>query len=92
MTPASLSLLWISAPCEYLCRHTTEILSLQSLLADCNISSASLRSETLLVTESNYFNVSIKLENKGDDSYNTNLTMHYPPGLSFSMMKLTTVI
>ncbi|XP_070775265.1 integrin alpha-L [Enoplosus armatus] len=41
---------------------------------------------TLLVTENNYFNLSVKLSNYGDDSYNTSLTMHYPPGLSFSRM------
>ncbi|XP_041640847.1 integrin alpha-D [Cheilinus undulatus] len=44
---------------------------------------------TLLVTENSYFNVTIKLSNQGDDSYNTSLTMYYPPGLSFSMMTLT---
>ncbi|XP_071359889.1 integrin alpha-M [Trachinotus anak] len=42
----------------------------------------------LLVTEDNYFNVSVKLSNHGDDSYNTSLTMYYPPGLSFSRMTL----
>ncbi|KAM6940479.1 integrin alpha-L-like [Xenentodon cancila] len=46
-------------------------------------------SSTLLVTENNYFNVSIKLDNHGDDSYNTSLTMFYPPGLSFSRMILS---
>nr|XP_019939706.1 PREDICTED: integrin alpha-M-like [Paralichthys olivaceus] len=43
---------------------------------------------TLLVAEDNYFNVSITLSNHGDDSYNTSLTMYYPPGLSFSRMTL----
>ncbi|KAI3352734.1 hypothetical protein L3Q82_019312 [Scortum barcoo] len=43
---------------------------------------------TLLVREDNYFNLSIQLSNHGDDSYNTSLTMNYPPGLSFSMMTL----
>ncbi|CAJ1053080.1 LOW QUALITY PROTEIN: integrin alpha-M [Xyrichtys novacula] len=43
---------------------------------------------TLLVTEDMYFNVTIELSNHGDDSYNTSLTMHYPPGLSFSRMTL----
>ncbi|KAM7393612.1 hypothetical protein PAMP_020470 [Pampus punctatissimus] len=43
---------------------------------------------TLLVAEDGVFNVSIKLSNHGDDSYNTSLTMLYPPGLSFSMMTL----
>uniref|UniRef100_A0AAX7SWS1 VWFA domain-containing protein n=1 Tax=Astatotilapia calliptera TaxID=8154 RepID=A0AAX7SWS1_ASTCA len=42
----------------------------------------------LLVAEDAYFNVSIKLANHGDDSYNTMLAMHYPPGLSFSRMTL----
>uniref|UniRef100_A0A669CPS3 Integrin alpha-L n=1 Tax=Oreochromis niloticus TaxID=8128 RepID=A0A669CPS3_ORENI len=40
----------------------------------------------LLVAEDAYFTVSIKLANHGDDSYNTMLTMHYPPGLSFRRM------
>nr|XP_024658486.1 integrin alpha-M-like isoform X1 [Maylandia zebra] len=43
---------------------------------------------TLLVTENNYFNVTIHLKNDGDDSYNTSLIMFYPPGLSFSRMTL----
>uniref|UniRef100_A0A4W6DAS3 VWFA domain-containing protein n=1 Tax=Lates calcarifer TaxID=8187 RepID=A0A4W6DAS3_LATCA len=43
---------------------------------------------TLLVAEDNYFNVSIKLSNHGDDSYNTSLIMHHPPGLSLSRMIL----
>ncbi|XP_037546385.1 integrin alpha-D [Nematolebias whitei] len=46
-------------------------------------------SETFVVTENSYFYMWIKLDNHGDDSYNTSLTMHYPPGLSFSMMELT---
>uniref|UniRef100_A0A3Q3IWD3 VWFA domain-containing protein n=1 Tax=Monopterus albus TaxID=43700 RepID=A0A3Q3IWD3_MONAL len=49
----------------------------------------SFMTPTLLVAEDNYFNVSVKLVNHGDDSYNTSLTMDYPPGLSFSMMTLT---
>ncbi|XP_037328342.2 integrin alpha-D [Pungitius pungitius] len=43
---------------------------------------------TLLVAKDNYFNVTIKLSNYGDDSYHTSLTMHYPEGLSFSRMTL----
>ncbi|XP_031723040.1 integrin alpha-L isoform X1 [Anarrhichthys ocellatus] len=43
---------------------------------------------TLLVAKDNYFNVSVKLSNHGDDSYHTSLTMHYPRGLSFSRMTL----
>uniref|UniRef100_A0A3B4THL0 Integrin alpha-M-like n=1 Tax=Seriola dumerili TaxID=41447 RepID=A0A3B4THL0_SERDU len=42
----------------------------------------------LLVSEDNYFNVTVKLSNHGDDSYNTSLTVYYPPGLSFSRMIL----
>nr|ASU50959.1 integrin alpha-L [Epinephelus coioides] len=45
-------------------------------------------SPTLLVVENNYFNISVTLSNHGDDSYYTSLIMHYPPGLSFSMMAL----
>ncbi|XP_068607014.1 integrin alpha-D [Brachionichthys hirsutus] len=44
---------------------------------------------TLLVAEDNYFSLSVKLSNHGDDSYNTVLSVHYPPGLSFSRMTLT---
>lgn len=51
----------------------------------------SLRTPTLLVTENNYFNVTIHLKNDGDDSYNTSLIMFYPPGLSFSRMTLIKV-
>ncbi|XP_071396311.1 integrin alpha-L-like [Centroberyx affinis] len=43
---------------------------------------------TLLVVDQAYFNVTVSLSNHGDDSYNTSLTLHYPPGLSFSMMTL----
>uniref|UniRef100_A0A3B4X2Q3 Integrin alpha-M-like n=1 Tax=Seriola lalandi dorsalis TaxID=1841481 RepID=A0A3B4X2Q3_SERLL len=42
----------------------------------------------LLVSEDNYFNVTVKLSNHGDDSYNTSLTVYYPEGLSFSRMIL----
>ncbi|KAF7666949.1 hypothetical protein LDENG_00083350 [Lucifuga dentata] len=45
-------------------------------------------SSTLLVVHQNYFYVFVKLANHGDDSYNTMLTLHYPAGLSFSMMTL----
>ncbi|XP_062244772.1 integrin alpha-M-like [Platichthys flesus] len=43
----------------------------------------------LLTAEDSYFNVTVKLSNYGDDSFNTSLTMHYPPGLSFSRMTIT---
>ncbi|KAM4611701.1 integrin alpha-M isoform 2-T2 [Polymixia lowei] len=43
---------------------------------------------TLLVVDQSYFNVTLRLSNHGDDSYNTSLTLHYPPGLSFSMMNI----
>uniref|UniRef100_A0A3Q1BMF0 VWFA domain-containing protein n=1 Tax=Amphiprion ocellaris TaxID=80972 RepID=A0A3Q1BMF0_AMPOC len=48
----------------------------------------SFMTPTLLVAEDNYFNMSVKLVNHGDDSYDTRLTMNYPPGLSFSWMTL----
>ncbi|XP_073716199.1 integrin alpha-M [Misgurnus anguillicaudatus] len=40
--------------------------------------------ETLLVVNQAYFMVPITLANKGDNSYNTSIVMHYPEGLSFS--------
>lgn len=54
-------------------------------------SHVSCRTPTLYVAEDNYFNLSIKLSNRGDDSYNTSLMMYYPPGLSFSRLTLTQV-
>ncbi|XP_056136216.1 integrin alpha-D [Lampris incognitus] len=45
-------------------------------------------SPTLLVVDQDYFNVTVSLSNIGDDSYNTSLILHYPPGLSFSMMNV----
>uniref|UniRef100_A0A3P9MCR1 Uncharacterized protein n=1 Tax=Oryzias latipes TaxID=8090 RepID=A0A3P9MCR1_ORYLA len=44
---------------------------------------------TLLVSDQSYFNVSIVLVNKGEDSYNTSLTVLHSPGLSFSSMNVT---
>ncbi|KAM9792574.1 integrin alpha-M [Neosynchiropus ocellatus] len=40
----------------------------------------------LLVAEDSTFNMTITLSNRGDDSYNTSLSILYPPGLSFSRM------
>ncbi|XP_053711012.1 integrin alpha-M-like isoform X2 [Synchiropus splendidus] len=40
----------------------------------------------LMVAEDSTFNMTITLSNRGDDSYNTSLTILYPPGLSFSRM------
>ncbi|XP_061882703.1 integrin alpha-D isoform X1 [Entelurus aequoreus] len=45
-----------------------------------------LLTPTLLVAEEKYFNMSVTISNHGDDSYNTSLTLYYPPGLSFSRM------
>ncbi|XP_057699342.1 integrin alpha-D [Corythoichthys intestinalis] len=39
---------------------------------------------TLLVAEDIYFNMDFSITNHGDNSYNTNLTIHYPPGLSLA--------
>ncbi|KAJ8264627.1 hypothetical protein GJAV_G00151430 [Gymnothorax javanicus] len=43
---------------------------------------------TLVMIDQDYFNVTGKLHNQGDDSYNTSITFYYPPGLSFSKMKV----
>ncbi|CAL8270100.1 unnamed protein product [Gadus morhua 'NCC'] len=45
---------------------------------------------TLVVVNHNNFNVTLRLTNKGDDSYNTKLYLFYPPGLSFSMLNRLT--
>uniref|UniRef100_UPI0037E83128 integrin alpha-L n=1 Tax=Semicossyphus pulcher TaxID=241346 RepID=UPI0037E83128 len=72
----------VEIPFEKQCRGDDKCIA--ELEVDFNFTSP-----TLLVTEDNYFNVSIKLSNPGKDSYNTSLTMNYPPGLSFSRMTLT---
>uniref|UniRef100_A0A3Q2FM59 VWFA domain-containing protein n=1 Tax=Cyprinodon variegatus TaxID=28743 RepID=A0A3Q2FM59_CYPVA len=41
------------------------------------------RSKELLVRENNRFIILITLDNNGDHSYDTSLSIHYPPGLSF---------
>ncbi|XP_067115632.1 integrin alpha-L-like [Osmerus mordax] len=43
---------------------------------------------TLIVIDQSYFNITVRLSNHADDSYNTSLTFLYPPGLSFSKMHL----
>ncbi|KAJ8364863.1 hypothetical protein SKAU_G00136940 [Synaphobranchus kaupii] len=47
-----------------------------------------LMNSTLLVVDQDYFSVTGKLYNHGDDSYNTSIIFLYPPGLSFSKMKV----
>lgn len=80
-----LQFLWVS-------RSTPNSTFITLITSGCSISPLPLfRSETFLVAENSYFNMLVKLDNHGDDSYNTSLTLHYPPGLSFSMMELTEV-
>ncbi|KAL7845134.1 hypothetical protein AOLI_G00233260 [Acnodon oligacanthus] len=40
--------------------------------------------ETLLVVDQSYFIITVSLLNKGDDSFNTSVELHYPEGLSLS--------
>ncbi|XP_035391024.1 integrin alpha-M isoform X2 [Electrophorus electricus] len=39
---------------------------------------------SLLVVDQAYFIITVSLLNKGDDSFNTSIVLHYPPGLSLS--------
>ena len=48
-------------------------------------------SQTLVVVNHNNFNLTLRLTNNGDDSFNTKLYLYYPPGLSFSMLNRLTV-
>ncbi|KAJ0033418.1 hypothetical protein NQD34_000525 [Periophthalmus magnuspinnatus] len=43
---------------------------------------------SLVVADHNYFNVSVTLFNRGEDSYNTSLTIYHSLGLSFARMSL----
>ena len=44
-----------------------------------------------MVVNHNNFNLTLRLTNNGDDSFNTKLYLYYPPGLSFSMLNRLTV-
>ncbi|XP_066579334.1 integrin alpha-L [Amia ocellicauda] len=46
-----------------------------------------LETHTLFVVNQGLFNLTIKLLNKGDDSYNTTLQLVHPVGLSFSKLE-----
>ncbi|XP_076838543.1 integrin alpha-M isoform X2 [Brachyhypopomus gauderio] len=39
---------------------------------------------SLLVVDQAYFIITVSLLNKGDDSFNTSIVLHFPPGLSLS--------
>ncbi|XP_028264897.1 integrin alpha-M [Parambassis ranga] len=72
---------FIEVPFEKQCRKNDTCIA--ELEVDFNFTVS-----TLVVTENKYFNITARLANHGDDSYNTNLTMYYPPGISFSRMTL----
>ncbi|KAM9363270.1 integrin alpha-L [Symphorus nematophorus] len=72
----------VEVPFERHCRENDTCIA--ELEVDFNFTT-----EYLLVADNSYFNLTVKLSNHGDDSYNTSLSMHYPPGLSFSWMTLT---
>ncbi|KAF3687166.1 Integrin alpha-M CD11 antigen-like family member B [Channa argus] len=71
----------VEIPFEKQCSNNNTCIA--DLVVDLNVTSSEL-----LVAEDKFLEMFIKLSNPGDDSYNTSLTMHYPPGLSFSMMTL----
>ncbi|XP_049325410.1 integrin alpha-X-like isoform X1 [Astyanax mexicanus] len=48
----------------------------------------SFTNSTLLVVDQAYFIINVTLLNKGDDSFNTTVVLHYPPGLSLSMSEI----
>ncbi|XP_062866546.1 integrin alpha-D [Trichomycterus rosablanca] len=39
---------------------------------------------SLVVVDQDYFIITVSLSNDGDDSFNTSVVLHYPPGLSLS--------
>ncbi|KAI4901455.1 hypothetical protein NFI96_030501, partial [Prochilodus magdalenae] len=45
----------------------------------------------LLVVDQSYFNITVSLLNKGDDSFNTSIELRYPLGLSLSKFDTTKV-
>ncbi|KAJ8284549.1 hypothetical protein COCON_G00033990 [Conger conger] len=71
----------MEVPFQRNCKRNEECVS--QLELDVNFTTS-----TLLVVDQDYFNVTGKLYNHGDDSYNTSITFQYPPGLSFSKMKV----
>lgn len=83
-TPASLSLTSTSRSCKS--SSAPLWFSHYQKRPKCDACADIGRTQTLLVSEYSFFNLSLKLSNGGDDSYNTSLTMFYPLGLSFSRM------
>lgn len=49
------------------------------------------RDSRLLVVDQSYFNITVSLLNKGDDSFNTSIELRYPLGLSLSKFDTTKV-
>lgn len=89
MTPVSPNLSSISTSCMYIWQ--TQHGKSNSIWLRSKKCSLSLRTSTLLVAKGNYFSLSIKLSNHGDDSYNTSLSIQHPAGLSFSRMTVAEV-
>ncbi|KAJ8002028.1 hypothetical protein DPEC_G00175550 [Dallia pectoralis] len=71
----------VEVPFEKNCKRN------ETCVADLQVDFSFINS-TIVVDEQSYCIVAIRLSNQGDDSYNTSLTLLYPPGLSFSMMSL----
>lgn len=70
----------VEVPFERRCRNNTCIAQIEV--------DFDFLTPTLLVGDNNYFNVSVTLFNRGEDSYNTSLTIYHSQGLSFSRMSL----
>lgn len=70
----------VEVPFERRCRNKT-------CIAEIEVDFHFLK-ETLVVGDGKHFSVSISLFNRGEDSYNTSLTIYHPPGLSYSRMTL----
>ncbi|XP_018606218.2 integrin alpha-M [Scleropages formosus] len=70
----------IEVPFQRNCRNDTCVSDLELDFA--------FGTSPLVVIDQEYFNVTLNLSNNGDDSYNTSLSFHYPPGLSFSKLQV----
>ncbi|XP_023680858.2 integrin alpha-L [Paramormyrops kingsleyae] len=80
LDPESVTVALLEIPFQSNCQNATCISDLELTF--------NFTTPTLLVIDQDYFNLTVSLYNKGDDSFNTSLIFGYPPGLSFSKISI----
>ncbi|XP_048842791.1 integrin alpha-L-like isoform X1 [Brienomyrus brachyistius] len=80
LDPESVTVALLEIPFQSNCQNATCISDLELTF--------NFTTPKLLVIDQDYFNVTVSLYNRGDDSFNTSLIFRYPPGLSFSKISI----